>query len=284
MDTKLRRLVVGVDGSAAAAAALYWAGLLAVSADAEVVAVSAFEVPWSEVTPEDHERLVKERDRLLADVWVRPASDAGASVRATLREGDPRHIVLSAAEAEGADLVVLGRTGTGGGPGFLHLGSVAEYAAHHTRQALAVIPSTTSEPIQRIVVGVDGSPDSLHAVQWCADLAGITDASVVAVAVEEAYLEWTPSTSADNWRRDVEHQTDRWVAPLTEAGIAVEHVAQRDLHPADGLLGGASARGGDLLVVGTRGAGGFSGLRAGGVAMKVLHRASLPVVLVPPEA
>jgi nucleotide-binding universal stress UspA family protein len=38
----------------------------------------------------------------------------------------------------------------------------------------------------------------------------------------------------------------------------------------------------DLLVIGTRGAGRFSGVRIGGVAMKVLHQASLPVVLVPP--
>jgi nucleotide-binding universal stress UspA family protein len=280
----MNRFVVGVDGSAAAAAALGWAGPLAVSAGAEIVAINAFQSPWSEVTPDDNERLVKERKDVLAGAWTRPASDAGASVRALLREGDPRDVVLETAEAEEADLVVLGRTGGGGGPGFLHLGSVVEYAAHHTRRPLAVVPSTTTAPIERIVVGVDGSPHSLEAVNWCAELARVTDSTVVAVGVREPYLEWTPSSSADNWRRDLERRIDNCVSPIRESGIMVDTVAQRDLHPADGLLGVASARRADLLVIGTRGAGGFTGLRAGGVAMKVLHRASLPVVLVPPPA
>ena len=53
------------------------------------------------------------------------------------------------------------------------------------------------------------------------------------------------------------------VAALTEAGIR-EQVG--------------------LVVVGTRGVGGFSGLRLGTTALKVLHQSGLPVVLVPPEA
>ena len=144
-----------------------------------------------------------------------------------------------------------------------------------------MIPSTASGPIERIVLGVDGSAHSIAAVDWCADLAMATKATVVAMTVWEPYPEWTPASSRDNWRRDIERQLAKWVAPISEAGLTVEYVVQRDLHPGDGLLGVASARSGDVLVVGTRGAGGFSGLRVGGVAMKVLHRASLPVVLVP---
>lgn len=284
VESKLKRLVVGVDGSTAAAAALRWAALVAVSADVEIVAVNAFENPYSEVPPEDHKRLVRERKDVLDTSWIRAASDAGALVRTVVVEGDPRNSVLEVAEAEAADLVVLGRTGVCGGPGFLHLGSVVEYAAHHTQRPLAVIPSASSKPIQRIAIGVDGSPDSLHAVQWCAEMAALTGASVVAVAVAEPYLEWTPSSSADNWRRDVEHQIDQWAAPIAATGATVDRLAQRDLHPADGLLGVASAQNADVLIIGTRGAGGFSGLRAGGVAMKVLHKASLPIVLVPPPA
>ena len=284
MESKLKRLVVGMDGSAAAAAALRWAGPLAVGAGAEIVAVNAYENPWSEVTPSDHAHLVSERAELLAGVWTRPATDAGVSVSTAVRDGDPRVVLLDVAEARDADLVVLGRTGRGGGPGFLHLGSAVEHVAHHTQRPLAVIPSATPGPIQRIVVGVDGSPESLPAVQWCAELAVIAHASVVAVAVQEPYLEWTPSSSAKNWRRDVEREVEEWTGPIAAAGVEVDHVVQRDLHPADGLLGVASARNADLLIIGTRGAGGFSGLRAGGVAMKVLHRSSLPILLVPPAA
>ncbi len=280
----MRHVIVGVDGSAAGAAALQWAAQLAVGAGAEVVAVSAFREHQSEITPGDHEQYRTEHSRQLNDAWIRPATDAGAKVRTIAGEGDPRDVVPALAEAEDADLIVLGRTGAGGGPGFLHLGSVVEHVAHHARRPLAVIPSTTPGAIERIVVGVDGSAESAHAVDWCAEVAKICDASVVAITVHEPYLEWTPSSSPDNWRRKMEEQIDDWTAPITSAGITVDRIAKRDLHPADGLLAAASAAGGDVLVIGTRGAGGFLGLRTGGVAMKVVHRASMPVVLVPPRA
>jgi nucleotide-binding universal stress UspA family protein len=68
---------------------------------------------------------------------------------------------------------------------------------------------------------------------------------------------------------------------LASAGVAVDTVVEEELHPADGLLGAVDDHDGDLLVVGARGARGFVGLRAGGVAMKVLHRAGVPIVLIP---
>ncbi len=284
MKSDMQRYVVGVDGSAAAAAAMQWAGQLATKTGAEIVAVHGFENPWAEVTPDDQARLIRERCEELAGPWVRSASDAGVPIRTSVLEGDPRNVVVAAAASEDASLVVLGRTGRGGGPGFLHLGSVVEHVAHHTRAPLAVVPSTGSTTVDRIVLGVDGSAESLAAVEWSAELAKACDATVVAVAVYEPYLEWTPSTSPKNWRREVEQKIATWVVPIAAEGITVDHLAQRDLHPADGLLGVASARGGDVLVIGTRGVGGFSGLRMGGVAMKVLHRTSLPLVLVPPSS
>lgn len=279
----IERIAVGTDGSAMAGAALRWAAQLAKPSGAEVIAINAFANPYSEVRPETHDRLLAERRDLMAGPWIAPAVTAGASVRSVVRTGDPRDVVLRVAEEEAADLVVLGRTGAGGGPGFLHLGSVVEHTAHHTATPLAVIPASDTHEIGRIVIGVDGSEESRRAIDWVGEVAPMVAAEVVAVEVEEPILEWTPSTSPENWRRDAERRIEERTAPLTEAGLTVAAVAQRDLHPADGLLGVAGARHGDLLVVGTRGLGGFSGLRAGGVALKVLHRANLPVVLVPAE-
>lgn len=278
----MRRVVVGVDGSAAADSALRWTASLAVGADATIVAVNAFDTGRGQLSPVEQARHISERTELLSSTWTRAATDMGAAVEPVLDVGDPRGVLLEAARSTDADLVVLGRTGRGGGPGFLHLGSVVEYAAHHTNLPLAVITTAQSRAVERIIVGVDGSPGSIEAVDWTATIASITGASVVAVTVREPFLEWTPSSSPKNWRRHVEAQIDNWTTPITEAGVIVDHVVKRDLHPADGLLGVASARDGDLLVVGTRGAGGFSGLRAGGVAMKILHRASMPILLVPP--
>jgi nucleotide-binding universal stress UspA family protein len=277
----VKRLTVGVDGSGVASGALMWAAGLAVQLDAEVMAVNCFTHPYSEVSPEDRERLLAERKQALSEVWTAPAAKIGANVDSVVVEGDARDLLLSKAEADNSEMLVLGRIGAGGGPGFLHLGSVVEHAAHHTSIPLAVVPPGWSEAGDRIVVGVDGSKESLAAVSWVAEIAPALDATVVAVHVAEPYLEWTPADSPDNWRRDVEQHIEQWTAPLSESGVTVLPVAQRDLHPADGLLGVATARHGDMLVIGTRGVGGFAGLRAGGVALKVLHHASVPLILVP---
>jgi nucleotide-binding universal stress UspA family protein len=217
----------------------------------------------------------------LRDEWVAAVADDGVRVRTEVVEGDPRFRLLAVAQDEDADLIVIGRSGRGGGPGFLHLGSVAEHVAHHTWLPLAVIPEQTMGGVHRIVVGADGSHSADAAIAWCGDVAHASGAEVIAVAIEEPLLEWTPSTSPQNWRRDAERQVARSTAALTERGIPVDVVARSGLHPADGLLEVAAERQADLLVIGTRGMGGFPDLRVGGVTMKVVHRSGLPLVLVP---
>ena len=278
----MTRIAVGLDYSAAARSALRWAAHFAVASEAEVIAVHSWEPSYDAGDAEAYEELVEKQRSLLLGAWVEPAVDMGATVTTLMPEGDARKVLLATAEDEGADLLVTGRTGAAGGPGFLHLGSVAEYAAHHSPIPLAVIPSGWSGETSRILVGVDGSPESLSAIGWVTTFAPDLGASVIAVQVAEPFLEWTPASSPQNWRRDVERDLEKWTAPLRERGVQVDLVAQRDLYPADGLLGVAAARHADLVVIGARGTGGFTGLRVGGVALKVLHRATLPLVLVPP--
>ena len=275
--------VAGIDGSAASAAAMRWAGRLAAATGAEVIAINSYRIPMAEVRPETHDRMFAERESVVS-TWIRPAVEEGASTRFIVRDGDPRDVLCREAENLGAGLVVLGRTGVSGGPGFLHLGSVVEHAAHHCRQPLAVIPSAVLGPIERIVLGVDGSQESLEALTWCVGLAKATKASVAVVVVKEPDRGWRRKVPVDQWRREIEPMLDAWLEPFETAGIVTDRILQSDTHPADGLLGAASGTDGDVLVIGTKGAGGISGIRVGGVAMKVLHRASLPLVLVPPTA
>lgn len=277
------RLAVGVDGSTASQAALRWAATLAAGTGAEIVAVNAWSPGSDDTEHATYDRPLDERRAAVEEGWGQPAMDLGVELRGVVGAGDPRQVVSPMAEAEGADVLVLGRTGSSGGPGFLHLGSLVEYVAHHTTLPLAVVPAGSPGRFDRIAVGVDGSKESLAALEWVAAIAGPLGATVLAVQVEEPFLEWTPVSSPDNWRRGVERQLEEWTEPLRSSGVPVEVVAKRDLRPVDGLLGAATRRHADILVVGTRGRGGFSGLRAGGVALQVLHRAELPVVLVPPS-
>ncbi|MCP4223916.1 MAG: universal stress protein, partial [Actinomycetia bacterium] len=102
------------------------------------------------------DRLLDERRFAVEPGWIEPAVELGARVRSIVGQGDARQVLLSTAEAENANLVVVGRTGAGGGPGFLHLGSAVEYVSHHMSIPLAVVPGDSSRGIGRIVVGVDG--------------------------------------------------------------------------------------------------------------------------------
>lgn len=277
----MQRLVVGVDDSDAARDALRWSGHAAAALGAEVLAVTCFRPPYAEMPPEEHDRLLAELEHTLADTWTAPARDAGVEVRTRVVEDDPRNVLVSIAEQEAADLLVLGRTGERGGPGFLHLGSVVEHAAHHATMPLAVVPAGWSAPTEKLLVGLDGSATSLATVPWVGDYASAVGADVVAVVVREPFLEWTTADDPQNWRRDAERHLAGWTESLSSAGLTVSLRAQRDLHPADGILAAAADEGADLVVVAARGVGGFAGLRAGGVTMKVLHAADRPLVIVP---
>jgi nucleotide-binding universal stress UspA family protein len=268
----MRKFVVGIDASSSAEVALRWAAQLAIAADAEIVAVHAFHRPYSEVTPDDHERLVAESSALLDGPWTEAARQVGATVRAVVHEGDPRVVVLETADRENADLVVLGRSGLGGEPGLLHLGSLAEFCAHHSDYPLAVIPRNAVVPTEHLVVGTDGSPESLSSIMWAADLAENIRTSVVAVDTPQH-----PLTHAC-----IHNLVTAWTEPLKEAGVVIEPVAHSNETIVDGLLDAAAGLDADAIVVGARGTGGFTGLRVGGTAIKALHHAALPIILVPP--
>jgi len=276
----MKRIMVGLDGSVAGMGALRWGANIATGTGADLSVVHASRLPYSEVSPDDYEKLLGER-RDEVDEWIE-STIGSDQVWVDVTEGDARSVIAEAVDRDAPDLLVVGRTGHHGAPGFLHVGSVVEYLAHEARVPLAVVPIGASPAIERIVLGVDGSPSSAAAVSWCVDVVPALGAKVIGVVVEEPLVEWTPSYSERNWRRDATRDLDSWLAPLTATGVEVELVAAEHLFPADGLLGVAGARRADLVVVGTRGAGGFLGLRFGGVAMKLLHRATMPLVLVPP--
>lgn len=140
-----------------------------------------------------------------------------------------------------------------------------------------------------IVVGVDGSESSRAALRFALAEARLRGAPVRAVAAwhvpvavyEGAYA--TPDTSlleelqgetADALRRAVEDAGD------AARDVDVETVV-REGQPATVLLGEAADA--DLLVVGSRGLGGFRGLLLGSVGQQCAHHAPCPVVIVPHE-
>ncbi|MEX2393767.1 MAG: universal stress protein [Actinomycetota bacterium] len=134
-----------------------------------------------------------------------------------------------------------------------------------------------------IVVGTDGSDNSQLAVRWAAEEARIRGAKLLVIH------SWTfpaPTVGADRLPHvDLEAAAqkvlDEAVGAISEASgleIATEIAPET---PAQALV--RASEGADLVVVGSRGRGGFKGLLLGSVAQQVAHHAKCPVVIVPHE-
>jgi nucleotide-binding universal stress UspA family protein len=134
----------------------------------------------------------------------------------------------------------------------------------------------------RIVVGVDGSPSSVQALRWALEQARITGAPVCAVCVWD--LPASPTYVAveeDIGYREEGARTVLDGAIKDATGDAATLPVQREVvcgHPAKVLVDASTDAG--LLVVGSRGHGGFAGLLLGSVSQHVVAHASCPVVVV----
>jgi nucleotide-binding universal stress UspA family protein len=282
-EAVMKCIVVGVDGSAESAGALTWAASLALKVNAEVVVVQAYTPVASEIRPKYAERVQDEHLRRLEGSCGSRLE--GIPHRLEAVNGDAREVLPAMARDLDADLLVVASIGmTGREPGFLSVGSVVEYLAHHVEVPLAVVPPGTPTAVAHIVVGLDGSEHSAAAARWTADLAGATGAAVTVVAVDEAGSPLHPEDDVEGvaWSGAAEARVTReWAGPLADFGDRYHCLVSRETPVADTILRAAEHDRADLVVVGVRGLGGITGLRVGGVALGVLHRADRPVVLVP---
>lgn len=198
----MERILVGVDGSPASLDAFGWSADLARRAELELTAARVFEPTQSELPP-DRDAELRDQQRRELDDWCRSVSAGNEPARALLVEGDPPDALLQAGVDENADLLVVGGRGSGG---FLklHIGSVAHHLTHHTTIPLAIVPGTGSSPIGHLVVGVDGSPASIQAAEFCAELAGRVDVGVTAVYSMQPFDEWAPPEDPRALREEIE--------------------------------------------------------------------------------
>ena len=137
--------------------------------------------------------------------------------------------------------------------------------------------------MQKIVVGVDGSEGSQKALQWAIEEAGRRDATV------EALHAWEPGLTAGLYSGAVfteesvqeagEKVLDDTIAAADPAGSTKVERRCVTAQPAAALI--EAAKDADLLVVGSRGLGGFYRLLIGSVSSPVAHHAPCPVVVVP---
>ncbi len=139
----------------------------------------------------------------------------------------------------------------------------------------------------RIVVGVDGSTGALGALHWAFEEAALRDAAVMAVmAYSVPVVVTAPETL---WAMPIsEEEIAGHAGKALQAAIAKVRALHPDVEVVEVVKAGppakvlaSLAKTADLLVVGSRGLGGFKGLVLGSVSTQCVHHSSCPVVVVP---
>lgn len=285
-------IVVGVDPSHGGAAALDWAVAQAVRRAQPLTAVRAFSLPSYGVdypagtaladTMEDivrHETEVAEQALKDSCGRVEGVDTVEATAIATM--GPSAQVLLKA--SEGADLLVVGSRGAGALSRAV-LGSVSWSVLHHAKLPVAVVPEAMhpgTGTTGRVLVAVDHSAASLAALAWAVDHARALGAVVAPVTVRGEILSTgdvpVPLTTLEaSERRSLE-----MAATQAGAGNEPRVPVEADVlagHPAEALM--EASRGADLLVMGSRGRGGFSSLLLGSTSSHCAGHATCPVVVV----
>jgi len=221
--------------------------------------------------------------RLVADGVARAhAVDPSLEVTTGIRDGYASQALVDASRA--AALVVVGAMGHGVFSR-ASVGAVAMQVVTHARCPVLVVGHETAggSPVNgRVVVGVDGSKPSLRALGVAFDEALRTGGWLDVLHAWEAHSASDPtlSTSSDwsTYEANLEQIVEAAIAPRRAANpdVKVDYDVVRS-EPVRALVD--RTEGAALLVVGSRGSGGFSGLHVGSTALRLISRCHCPLLM-----
>jgi nucleotide-binding universal stress UspA family protein len=286
----MRKIVVGVDGSASSQQALRWAAAEAAFRGTPLVAVMA----WGYLDQHHHPADApfapnySEADAHLALAsYVTDALGPDATDAVDLHPvcDLPARALLEA--SEDAEMVVVGARGRGGFAGLL-LGSVSQKVLHHAPCPVAIVHGQEDPPsaehAARIVVGVDGSSGGDTALRWALVEARLRGAIVDVVHAWHMpfvapYPYMTVGFDTATFEKAARDTLDR--------AIERAHPTADDRIIPVLALSGASAllietaKGADLVVVGCHGASAVKAALIGSVSQQVAMHGPCPVVVLP---
>ena len=189
-----------------------------------------------------------------------------------------------------AELLVLGSRGRGGFAGLV-LGSTSIQVTAHAHCPVVVVRQSTVTDAPhpgQVVVGVDGSEVSAAAMRFAFEAAAVHNAELIAVHAWDF-----PSVAMPGAVMPIAYDRDEFAAREEEVlaeTIAGHQEDHPDVRVVRRLVQGDTRRilldesaGARMLVVGSRGRGGFTGMLLGSTSQAMLHHADAPVVVVRPR-
>ncbi|GAA3276796.1 universal stress protein [Dactylosporangium vinaceum] len=273
------RIVVGYDGSYEARQAVHWAAAEAERTGAPLQIVNAYQITW----PGAYYPAVAEQLEAAQEVSEQRVGEIADRIRGLhsglevtgLSVDTPAAATLLDLGDAGAKLLVVGNRGAGGLTNLV-MGSIGQQVATHSRVPVAVVRGRCAVTEGPVVVGVDGSASSADALGLAFTAARARGVELLAV---RAYV--TPAYSPLP-RAEVE-AVERTVL---DAGLAPWREQYPDVKVEALVAGGSAAKvltglshTAQLVVVGSRGHGGFAGLLLGSVGLQLMHHAECPVLI-----
>lgn len=286
MTTSHGLVLVGVDGSPGAVAALDWAAeeahrrgapielLYAETPTPPVVGIEP--APVSSLPEEPEPRFLEEARRRVLD--AHPDLD----VRATPTLGGPAASLIE--RSTDADLVVVGAHGRSMIARLL-LGSVSHHVATHAACTAVVVRGPAPDPEAPVAVGVDDSPTARHALEVAFEEASLRGVPLLVFHAWQdmpatGYGVWAPPpTLVDELRAQAEGLVATVLLGWPEKYPDVEvHSRIEHTHPVTAVVE-ESARA-QLVVLGAHGRGQFAGMTFGSVPSAAVREAACPVMVV----
>ncbi|GAA5152256.1 MULTISPECIES: universal stress protein [Amycolatopsis] len=283
-------IVAGVDGSESALRAVTWAAAEASARKLRLHLVSCFDpalgyygagLPMPQEAFDAVEKLAEDRLAEAAEIARDVDGDLVATTERVRVSPVPFLIELSRV----ARMIVLGPTGRGGFGGMM-TGSTAVAVVAHSECPVVIVRG--DEPASGpVVVGVDGSPTSVKALGAAFEEACRREVPLVAVHAWSDY-EYVTAVPVEYAVLDLEPAEEEQARVLAESlagwqekypDVPVERVVVKD-RPRHQLLDWSAKA--QLVVVGSRGRGGFQGLLLGSTSQALVHRAQCPVMVVRP--
>lgn len=280
------RLIVGYDGSDASINALEWAADAAESRGASVRVISSYAAPplvdfgYGSVAAVWADDDIPDWTRAELDKAVTKAFEHRPTVAHDYAAVNTRPGAALVQAAKDADLIVVGSSGAGAISRMI-LGSVTSEVLASSPCPVVVTPSKIHEVTNRVVVGTDGSDHSAGAVEWAAAEAKRRGSELVIVHAWEPPHRHTVDAKdrhTSSYEVDAQLVLDEATAAARGLGIHSVEAALVEGGTAQSLLDLAESA--DLIVVGSRGRGGFRSMLFGSVAHAVAAHSSCPAAIV----